>query len=231
MKLLLCSDFTGVGYKYLNRFLESGKGLNCLFVGYACEEDSEMFESGAKDQLKDFGFNIIDLTPKYKFSDKLSAIFVRGGNTTKLIDYLKKYKQFDKLKALVEKQNVLYIGNSAGSVLAGSDTSWTLEAEPYRDITKDYGKDALKGFGWIKKLVFVHASMFRMCYSEEMENSKDIFRTLDQECYPAYLNDIKKYKKNEYIKIANNEVYIDNDGEKAFAKYDWRNVPIKILNK
>ena len=228
MKLVLCSDFSGVGYRYLNRFNKPSDGQICLFVGYACEEDSEMYESSAKERLSDFGYEIKDLVQNFDFNQKIDAVFVRGGNTTKLIVYLKKYNQYESLKSLVEEKNILYIGNSAGSVLAGSDTEWTLEAEPYKDIKKDYGKDALKGFGWINKYIFVHASKYRMCYSSEMENPNDIFRTLDLECYPDYLKDIKKYKKQDYIKIANNEVYYENGKIKKFIKYDWRNIKLKI---
>ncbi len=229
MKLLLCSDFSGVGYRYLNKFFRTGEGLNCLFIGYACEEDSEMFESGAKNRFADFGFKVIDLTPNYKFNDKIDVIFARGGNTTKLIDYLKKYNQFDKIKNLAEG-GAVYIGNSAGSVLAGSDTEWTLDAEPYRDIKNDYGKDALKGFGWVNKMVFVHCTKYRMARSYEMQDETDIFRTLDLECYPAYLKDIKRYDKNEYIRLGNNQVYYENESERKIITYNWRHIPIKILN-
>lgn len=228
MKLLLCSDFSGVGYRYLKKFYKSGKGMNCLFVGYACEEDSEMFESGSKDYLSNFGFNVINLTPDYSFNDKIHAVFVRGGNTTKLIDYLRKYNQFDKLKNLVEENDLLYIGNSAGSVLVGSDTEWTLRSEPYKDIKKLYGNNALKGFGWINKLIFVHASKYRICFSFERETPDDIFRTLDKECYPAYVEDKKIYNKNEYIKIANNEVNYVNGEDKKILTYNWNNIKIKV---
>lgn len=229
MKLLLCSDFTGVGYRYLKNFQKNANGQNCLFVGYACEEDEEMYESGAKNCLAEFGYSIIDLTPNYDFKDKIDAIFVRGGNTTKLIDYLKKYNQFNKLKQLVINEDALYIGNSAGSVLCGTDTAWTLDAEPYRDITKDYGKDALKGYGFVDKLVFVHCTKYRMCRDYEQQSPSDIFRTLDTDCYEDYLRDTKKYNKEQYIRIGNNQVYFVNGNVTKTITYNWRNIPVKII--
>lgn len=228
MKLLLCSDFPGVGYKYLKKFQKNAVGQNCLFVGYACEEDSEMYESSAKDRLADFGYNIIDLVPNYDFKDKIDAIFVRGGNVTKLIDYLKKYNQFEKIKSLA-KGGALYIGNSAGSVLCGSDTAWTLDSEPYADITKLYGKNALAGFGFVPKMVFVHCTKYRMSRSYEMQDKNDIFRTLDTDCYPAYLDDLKKYSKDEFIRLGNNQVYYENGNDKKVITYDWRHIKIKII--
>lgn len=229
MNLLLCSDFTGVGYKYLKKFLSSGRGLNCLFVGYACEIDEEMFLGGANDRLLSFGFNLIYLTENYDFKDKIDAIYVRGGNTTKLIDYLKKYNQFEKIKRLVEA-GALYIGNSAGSVLAGSDTAWTLDAEPYEeDLIKKYGKGALRGFGWVDKMVFVHTSKYRMCRSYEMEKGEDIFKTLDRENYPSYQSDRKKYDKSQYIKIGNNQALLVNGKTQKTITFDWRKIPVKII--
>ena len=230
MKLLLCSDFSNVGIRYLKKLIKNGAGLNCLFVGYACEDDSEMFESSAICKLKDFGFNIIRLTPNYDFSDKIDVIFVRGGNTTKLIDYLKKYGQFNVIKSLVEN-GAVYIGSSAGSVLVGSDTEWTLDSEPYDvDMKKVYGNDALLGFGWIDKLVFVHTTKYRMCRSYEQKTPDEIFRTLDLECYPAYLNDLKKFKKSQFEKIGNNQVLLVDGKIKKIITYNWRKIPVKILN-
>ncbi len=226
MKLLLCSDFAGVGYRYLSRFKINFNDNACLFVGYATENDEEMYDSPAKEILKNFGFKLIDLTPNYNFKDKIDAIFVCGGNVTKLIDYLKRYNQFDKIKNLAAN-GALYIGNSAGSVLAGTDTAWTLESEPYADITKIYGENALKGFGFISKLVFVHCTRYRMCRDYEMKDKNDIYRTFDTDCYPAYLKDIKKYKKHEFMRIGNNQVYFENGMDKKIITYDWRKIPIK----
>lgn len=229
MKLLLCSDFSGVGYKYLKNFYRTGKGLTALFVGYACEDDAEMYTSGAKDRLSDFGCKIIDLTKNYKFKDKIDIVFVRGGNVTKLIHYLKKYNQFEAVKSLAEG-GALYIGNSAGSVLAGSDTEWTLDAEPYSvDLKKLYGEDALKGYGFVQKMVFVHASKYRMCREYERQPDEPLFRTLDTDCFPAYLEDKRKYKRSDYIKLANNEVLLVDGKTSVIKKYNWQKIPVKLI--
>lgn len=231
MRLLLCSDFSGVGYRYLKKFYKSGTGLNVLFVGYACLDDVEMYTSGAKDRFTDFGCTVIDLVPGYKFNDRIDIVFVRGGNTTKLIHYLKKYGQFDAVKSLAEN-GALYVGNSAGSVLAGSDTEWTLESEPYEvDLKKLYGKDALLGYGFVDKKVFVHASKFRMCRDYERAETEPLFRTLDTDCYSAYLMDIKHYDKNSFIRLANNSCLVVNGNKSKIITYDWRKIPVKIISE
>ena len=142
MRLLLCSDFSGVGYRYLKNFGEDLNGKTCLFIGYAQEDEFEE-ESSAALALKGLGLNVEFIKKGYKFDKKIDVIFARGGNTTRLLHYLHEYNQYQKIKELIE-QGVIYIGNSAGSIIVGTDTEWTLEAEPYEvDITKKFGKDAL----------------------------------------------------------------------------------------
>ena len=228
MKLLLCSDFSDIGYRYIKKFYKKTQGLNCLFIGYAQEDDNELESSGAI-RLKDMGMNVFSLVKDFDFNVKIDVILVRGGNTTRLVHYLRKYNQYYNIKQLVETQDVLYIGSSAGSVLVGTDTEWTLPSEPYEyDLKELFGKDALKGFGWIDKLVFVHCSKYRMCWDFERENENDIFRTLDRECYPAFLEDKKKFKRSEYLKINNNQAYYVNGKEEKMLTYNWSHLPIKV---
>lgn len=229
MRLLLCSDFSGVGYRYLNRFGEDLNGKTCLFVGYA-EDDEFEEESSSATILKDMGMNMEFLKEGFDFNKQIDVVFVRGGNTTRLIHFLRKFNQYEKLKELIFK-DVIYIGNSAGSVLVGSDTEWTLDAEPYEyNLKIEYGKDALLGFGIVDKLVFVHCSKYRMAWKFERDMfGGELFKTLDRECYPAYLEDIKKYKRDEYIKIGNNQVYFINGDVRKIITYDWRNIPVRKL--
>ena len=228
MKLLLCSDFSGVGYMWLDKFFDEFKGLNCLFVGYA-QEDDFPYESSATKRFLELGINVILLDKDYDFKDKIDIIFVRGGNTTRLVHFLREYNQYNKIKLLAES-GVLYIGNSAGSVLAGNDTEWTLDAEPYEpDLKPIFGENALKGFCWVDQMVFVHCSRYRMCYREEQENEKDVFKTIDKWNYPAYLSDCRKYKKDQFIKLGNNQAYYENGVDKKILTFNWKNIPFKKI--
>ena len=226
MKLLLCSDFSGVGFRFLNKFFKNTKGLNCLFVGYANEDEFEL-ESRSAIKFKEMGMNVFSLGKDYDFSDKIDVVFVRGGNTTRLIHMLRQYGQFDKIKDLVEKQGALYIGSSAGSVLAGTDTEYTLESEPYElNLKPTFGDDALKGFGWINKMVFVHCNKYVMMYEKE-DDKYNYFRVPDTFCYPAYLVDRKKYKRSEYLKINNNAAYLVDGKKTEMLTYNWWHLPVK----
>ena len=88
MRLLLCSDFAGIGFKYTNKFGVDLRNKSCLFVGYAQENDEGEMSSSAQ-KLREMGLNIDFLTKDYDFCGKIDVIFVRGGNTTRLIHYLR----------------------------------------------------------------------------------------------------------------------------------------------
>lgn len=227
MKLLLCSDFKNVGYKYLNNFFDLTKSHTCLFINYASEDfnlDEEIvYTSSSMQKLQSLGFQVNELKEDYSFNEHIDMIFVRGGNTTKLIYLLRLYNQFDKIKQLVEKGTV-YVGESAGSVLAGSDTEWTLRSEPFEvDVKKEFGDRALLGFGFVNKMVFVHCSKYRFPFSGEVEEGK-IVRLPNTEFYLDYLKDRKLFSKDTYLTLGNNQVYFQNDNIIKILTYDWSKI-------
>ena len=228
MKLLLCSDFSGVGFRFLKKFYDKTEDLNCLFINYASDEDSNLaLQSSSATKFLEMGMNIYLLEKDFDFNKKIDIIFVRGGNTTRLIHYLREYNQYEKVKNLVERQGALYIGSSAGSVLVGTDTQWTLLAEPYEyDLKKLYGNEALKGFGWIDKLVFVHCNKYVVMF-EKIGEKYEYFRVLDTFCYPDYLKDKKIYKRDEYLKIDNNKALLVDGEKQEMLVYHWNHLPIR----
>lgn len=226
MKLFLTSNFKYLAEKFLPKLIDLSKKHNCLFVPYADEYDDFYCEKTTK-LLDSFNFNVIHLNEGYDFGDKIDVIFVKGGNTTKLIHLLRKFNQYDKVKKLAE-DGVLYIGQSAGSVLAGSDTEWTLRSEPYDfDVKKEFGRNALKGFGFVNKLVFVHCSKCRFPFTDEAENAKrNDFRVKNTLFYGDYLKDRKLYNKNEYIVLKDNEAYYEDGEIKKILRFDWSKFPV-----
>ena len=66
-----------------------------------------------------------------------------------------------------------------------------------------------------------------MAWDFEKDYPEEIFRTLDRECYPAYLVDRKRFDKSSYIKIGNNEAYYVNGNEKRILTYNWSKIPVK----
>ena len=229
MKLLLCSDFKNVGYRYLKKFFDLSKTHTCLFIDYANEdfEGDADYTSSSMEKIRENNFNIVALTQNFNFNQKIDMIFVRGGNTTKLVHLLHKFGQFEKIKSLVLNESVLFVGESAGAVLAGSDTEWTLDSEPYDiDVKNEFGKNVLLGFDFVKSLVFVHCSKYRFPYGSEFED-KRVVRLPNTLYYRFYLADRKKYKNEKFITIGNNQVYFQNDGEPKIMTFDWSKIPIQ----
>lgn len=231
MRLLLCSDFKNVGYKYLSKFLDLSQKHKCLFIDYASEdfEGDADYTSSSMEKIRSLNFDIIALKNGYDFNDNIDMIYVRGGNTTKLVHLLREFDQFEKIKAMVSG-GTLFVGESAGAVLAGSDTEWTLASEPYDfDVKKKFGDNALKGFGFVDKMIFVHCSKYRFPYSGECE-AGTIIRLPNTEYYRAYLNDKKVHKKGTFITLGNNQVYYQNGEISRILTYDWSKIPVKKLN-
>lgn len=115
-------------YEVLPRSPES---LRLLYVKTAKNLESDPVEmSGSFQALRSFGFQI-DI---YDFADtnsedtakalsKADVLFVAGGNTYYLLDQIKKSNIEDVLNAYVEQGN-LYIGSSAGSIIACRDIAY-----------------------------------------------------------------------------------------------------------
>lgn len=226
MKLFLCSNFQHLAPKFLPRLIDLNKKNNCLFVPYADEEKDFVSESSVE-FLKSLNFNVYHLNKDYKFDKKIDIIYVKGGNATQLLHYLKMYNQFDKIKEMV-LSGVVYSGLSAGALIAGSDTEWTLESEPYDfDMKKEFGQDALLGFNFINKLIFVHASRHRLPITAEMEMAgRRDFKLSNEFFYKAYLKERKQNQDKLFIVLKDNEALIKDDETEYMVRLDWSKYPV-----
>lgn len=226
MKLFLCSNFKYLAPKFLSGFFDLSKKHNCLFVPYA-DDDKDFISESTVEFLESLNFNVYHLTENYKFDKQIDMIFVKGGNATQLLHYLKMYNQFDKIKEMVH-EGVLYAGASAGALVAGSDTEWTLMSEPYDfDMKKEYGKDALLGFNFINKLIFVHASRFRFPVSPEVEIAgRADFKVKNDFFYKAYLRERKQNKNKPFIVLKDNEAFVKDANREQIVKIDWSKYPV-----
>ncbi len=227
MKLFLCSNFKYLASKFLPMFFDMSKKHTCLFVPYADEEKDFVSESTVE-FLEGLNFEVIHLTEDYCFDKQIDMIYVKGGNTTQLLHYLRKFDQFEKIKQMVTKEEILFVGQSAGAVVAGSDTEWTLESEPYEfDLKSEFGKNALLGFSFINKLVFVHASKFRFPFGPEIENAERTdFKVKNDFFYKAYLSERRKNRDKQFIVLKDNEAFLKNGNVEKIVKLDWSKYPV-----
>jgi len=103
--------------------------LRVAFVPTAADPyEDKWFVKEDRDTLEKMGFDIFDLDIKDKTKRELGrelrnthVLFIAGGNTFYLLDKAQR-SGFDRLaKDLVLGKGIIYIGSSAGAVLAGPD--------------------------------------------------------------------------------------------------------------
>ena len=226
MKLFLCSNFKYLAPKFLPSFFDLNKRHSCLFVPYA-DEEKDFVSDSTVEFLNGLNLDVVHLNEDYKFDKHIDMIYVKGGNTTQLLHYLRRFNQFEKIKELV-KNGVLFVGQSAGAVVAGSDTEWTLESEPYEfDLKQEFWENALLGFSFVKKLIFVHASKFRFPFSPEIESAgRNDFRVKNDFFYKAYLKERRQNKDKPFIVLKDNEAFLQNGDEGKIVQFNWQKFPV-----
>ena len=229
MYLLLCSDFLHIGLNYTKHFFKE-KSLTCLFISYALEND-ESYINANKQALKN-SFNIekfIDLTANYTFNDKIDLIFVNGGNPNLLLERLHKYNQFKKIKELVAS-GILYIGESAGAIIAGDyqPHNLFLNIEKDMNLIKHYGNKFYDGFRFLNNFIAPHASKLKVVKLGN-EFAREFYKTKSgSNKYSRYLNGIKQLKKHKYkyTTLGNNEVLLVLNNKEIKRTYNWSKFPI-----
>ena len=161
MKLIFLAS---VAEKSIDKLIEhlpsSPKNLKVAFVPTAATPyKDKWFVKLDRDKLEKLGFNLIDVKLESKTEKQLTkelegidVIFVGGGNTFYLLQEARK-SGFDKIvKRLVEKGTV-YIGSSAGSVLACP----TIEiVRPIDDPSKAPELKSYEGLNLVDFIVLPH---------------------------------------------------------------------------
>lgn len=126
MNLLLTSD--GLSTPAINEALLSllpkpPQECSALLLSYIDTEQNFAYALEAKQELTDLGikdavvFNLTD--DAFTLVDQFDIIYVCGGNTFRILDRMKKTGVFDVVNKEARKENVVYIGVSAGSIIAG----------------------------------------------------------------------------------------------------------------
>ncbi len=145
----------------LTEFLENPpEHYNVAFVPTAADpyQDRGFVEADRKALVK-AGFKVIDLDIKGKTKTRLlnelkafNLVFVAGGNSFYLLQEAKRAGFDLAVKQLVSK-GVIYVGSSAGAVIAGSDIEMVkyLDNPEKAPLLKEY-----KGLGLVDKLILPH---------------------------------------------------------------------------
>lgn len=158
------------------------------------EKEKAPWAAVTKQQLEEMGMTVsfVDFDVGESIDDDTDLIYVCGGNTFHLLHSIQTAEA--PIKKQIEDMNNrggLYIGSSAGAVIAGPSIASAGEVHP--DKNNDNISD-LKGFRYIQQHVIPH-------YTEAMESEVETFR--------------KKYalKPNEILRLQDGEGWYVNESE------------------
>lgn len=155
-RLFLASAASETLDEFTNNLPDSATKFTVAFIPTAADpyEDKHFMEDDRK-KLVESGFNVIDIDLKEKTKNQLSyelkdadIIFVAGGNTFYLLDKVQK-SGFDKLVKTLVQKGVIYIGSSAGAILAGPSI------EPFKTLDDPSKVQNLKSFKGLNLVNFV----------------------------------------------------------------------------
>lgn len=140
-----------------------------LMVSYTQNKMAESYILASKRELESLGFKNIQVVNLHKTSrfEQTDIIYVCGGNTFAI---LQKMKETGVDRYIIEAVNkgALYIGVSAGSIIAGRNieiAGWGSEGDQ-----NDVGLRDLSGFGFTDVAVFPH---YKVSQKDEVQEFKN----------------------------------------------------------
>lgn len=175
MRLFLTS--TGLENKEISRNFEmmflpkEPKDLSFLVVSIQDSEQDAFYLKKLLDKIKIMDVSDIDVfklgKEKFVTDKEYDVVFVCGGNTFDYLDRIRKTGLAEYLLSFSKKEESVYVGVSAGSIVAGPDISiagWGSEGDENNINLKDF-----KGLGLIDFLIYPH-------YREDLKDEVDEFR-------------------------------------------------------
>ncbi|HRZ30475.1 MAG TPA: Type 1 glutamine amidotransferase-like domain-containing protein [Candidatus Paceibacterota bacterium] len=175
MKLFLTS--AGFADQNLRSFFignlgESPVNLRVVMLALIKDSEEKFYVDLSRKELEEIGFTSIKfinlnegLEPKAL--EKFDLVYVCGGNTFAIYKKIKESGFAGKIEELVKDDKLIYIGVSAGSIIAGPDieiAGWGSEGDE-----NEVGLQELKGLGLTEVSVFPH-------YHEELKDEVEAFR-------------------------------------------------------
>lgn len=172
MKLFLTSNAVNVLEKIVPKLLKKPEELKVMFIPTAGDpyEEKPWLEAD-RGKLVELGFQVTDFDLKEKTEaeireavSKVDIIFVAGGNTFYLLEKARK-SGFEKVIKELKNSDKIYIGSSAGSIIAGPNL------EPVRDFDhpEKANLDSNEAFGLVDFVIMPHWG--REKYAARQENA------------------------------------------------------------
>lgn len=196
-KLFLASIVANTIERFIEMLPKSPDELTVAFVPTAADPyKDKWFINEDRNKLKEKGFNVRDVDIKGKKEQELSdelgnvdIVFVAGGNTFYLLEKARE-SGFDKIVKEIIEKGIIYVGSSAGAVLAGPDIE---PVKPFDDPSKTPSLRSFKGLSLVDFVILPH-------FGKEKYKSK-------------YEEVIKKYSKKGYkfITLTDNQAVVVED--------------------
>lgn len=189
--LLLTSNYSTVAERIADHI---PRATRVLFVTTASEtyEGPTPWVDADREKLRAQGHDIIEYTFTGKSAQDVQAafggadcVFVEGGNTYFLLQQVEKSEAREVIRRFVENGG-LYIGCSAGSIIACPTIGWTGWLD---DPTKAPDLKSTNGLGLVPFLILPHWGGERYA-KRQLEHNLPL---IQKESYPAVLLDDSSY--------------------------------------
>ena len=206
MLLLTSSGMSGTKEEILSVISKPADKIRVAYIITASKVESDTSYLDKDRQLmKEAGFNVEDIDIEGKNKNQLmkilgavDIIYVQGGNAFYLLKQMRR-SGFNKIIKKLLRKGIVYIGVSAGSIVAGR----TIETAGWKRDKDKFGLLNLKGLKLIKSNIFVHykpedAEMIK----QKSERIKKELRILtDQQALFVFGKKIVLVGRGEAIKL------------------------------
>ena len=157
--LLLTSSGMQMKDKIIKLLQKPAYDISLAFIATAAKPEQDLsYVQADLDIMKEIGFNVeeVDIENKtedqvYKLLEFKDMIYVEGGNTFYLLNAMRKCN-FEKTIRKLLKLGKVYVGASAGSVVAGK----TIQTSDWKEQENRFGLKNLKGLNLVPFDIFVH---------------------------------------------------------------------------
>lgn len=172
MKLFLTSN--GLENKNVSNHFEMGflprepKDMSFLVVSIQDSEQDAFYLEKTLSEIKNTGVSDIDVfklgNEKFTAKKEYDVVFVCGGNTFDYLDRIRKTGLDKFIIDFAKKEDSIYVGVSAGSILAGPDIAIAGDEDPNNIRLTD-----LKGLCLTDYIIYPH-------YRKELKQELDTFK-------------------------------------------------------
>lgn len=188
MKLLLTSDFSVSG-DYLKNLIDTSQpNLTVAYIANGADHDEDKsWLQNARKKLQSLNLEIveIDLTSMQEQNlreelEKHPIIYVEGGNTFYLLEVANKSGFSKIIRDLLANGGKVYVGTSAGSIIAGPDINSTKYID---DLTVVPKLKDFTGFSLVNYVVIPHIGNEDFYKKNEAEYN-ELFKDLKNQQHP-----------------------------------------------